>query len=64
MDGILRTGKGVHMEPYLFRSITRRGMWACVQARPDLSGLHKWEPVPNAQIIYGATPRSAYERWK
>ena len=52
------------MNPYLFRSITYRGMWACVQARPDLSGLRKWEPVPNARIIYGATPRDAYTLWK
>lgn len=52
------------MKPYLFRSIRYRGMWACTQARPDPSGLRKWEPVPNAQIIYGHTPRSAYKLWK
>ena len=52
------------MKPYLFRSIIYHGLWACVQARPDLSGLSKWEPVPNARIIYGDTPRAAYIRWK
>ena len=39
-------------------------MWACVLARPAISGRRKWEPVSNATVIYGTTPRAAYIRWK
>ena len=52
------------MKPYMFRSITYPGWWACTLARPDRSGRRKWEPVPHARIIYGVTPRAAYIRWK
>lgn len=52
------------MKPYLFRSVVHPGMWACMLARPDLRGGRKWEPVPNAVVIYGVTPRAAYVRWK
>ena len=52
------------MKPYMFRSITHRGMWACTLARLDRSGIRKWEPVPNARIIYGHTPHDAYLLWK
>ena len=52
------------MKPYLFRSVVHPGMWACMLARPAISGYRKWEPVPNAAVIYGDTPRAAYTRWK
>ena len=52
------------MKPYLFLSVVHPGMWACVLARPAISGHRKWEPVPHARIIYGDTPRAAYIRWE
>ena len=52
------------MKPYLFRSVVHPGMWACMLARPASSVPRKWEPVPNAVVIYGVTPRAAYFRWK
>ena len=52
------------MKPHLFRSVVHPGMWACMLGRPASSGPRKWEPVPNAVVIYGITPRDAYLRWK
>lgn len=52
------------MKPYLFRSVVHPGMWACILGRPASSGPRKWEPVPNAAVIYGITPRDAHFRWK
>lgn len=52
------------MKPYMFRSVVHQGMWACMLARPAISGYRKWEPVPHARVIYGDTPRAAYIRWK
>ncbi len=52
------------MKPYLFRSVAHPGMWACMLARPAISGSRKWEPVPNAVVIYGITPRDALFRWR
>ena len=51
------------MKPYLFRSVVHPGMWACMLGRPASTGPRKWEPVPDALIVYGANPRHAYERW-
>lgn len=52
------------MKPHLFRSVVHPGMWACTLARPAISGPRKLEPVPNAVVIYGITPRDAHFRWK
>ena len=52
------------MKAYLFRSVGHPGIWACMLARPAISGPRKWEPVPNAVVIYGITPRDAHFRWK
>jgi len=52
------------MKPHLFRSVVHPGMWACMLARPTISGHRKLEPVPNVVVIYGITPRDAHFRWK
>ena len=52
------------MKPHLFRSVVHPGMWACMLARSAIRGQRNLEPVPNAVVIYGITPRDAYLRWK
>lgn len=53
------------MKPHLFRSRVHPGAWGCVAARPTRPGcLRKLAPVPDAPVIYGDTPKDAYNNWK
>ena len=51
------------MKPYLCKSFIYRGLWMCVAKRVSRDPSRAYEPVPNAMIMYGTTPRRAYERW-
>lgn len=53
------------MKPHIFMSIVHPGKWACVLARPTHPhATRRVAPVPSARLIYGATPRDAYNQWK
>ena len=51
------------MTPHLFKSVVYGGLWACCAKQPASDPRRRYEPVPQALVVYGANPRHAYERW-
>ena len=51
------------MTPHLCKSSIYQGMWMCVAKRLSSDPRRAYEPVPNALVVYGPSPRHAYEHW-
>ena len=49
--------------PHLCKSSIYQGMWMCVAKRLSSDPRRAYEPVPNALVVYGPSPRHAYEHW-
>lgn len=51
------------MTPHLFLSRVLRGQWACCAKTLSQCGSRAYEPLPQADIVYGETPAVAYKEW-